>query len=214
VATFDNWLKLENEWMGILRKFEIPLDGKEGHDHALMERLTMTASEYTTIGVSVAVNNEHFQQILPLDVRGFWRDPYFFCAWGLLQSLSTMEERWTFDLGKHKPLWFLFDPRQKARQFAAEIFYNVKSQSKQPNTFGEMGFGEMWRTPQIQATDLLVYEATRHKLEYDHDQSVGLRRSLDTLGRKKRLFAVEVDEEQLRVYVEAAQRKQLEDQDA
>jgi hypothetical protein len=70
VATLENWLRLEGEWMRILRKFGMPLDGKEGHDQpfwhttdfgarrkqfendwphekrdALMERLTMTASE-------------------------------------------------------------------------------------------------------------------------------------------------------------------------
>jgi hypothetical protein len=162
----------------------------------------------------VTVNNEHFERILPSDVLGSWRDPYFFCAWGVLQSLSIMEEKWTIDLETHKPLWFLFDPRQKAKRFAAEIFYTVKSQSTKPDTFGYMGFGEMWRTPQIQATDLLVYEATRHKIEYDHDQNVGLRTSLRTLGRKGRLYAVEVNEEQLQAYTVAAQRKQQEEQDA
>lgn len=231
VATFSRWLELEKEWRGILNRFEVPLDGKAGHDQPfwhttdfiagkqqfqndwshekrdeLMERMTMTASEYTTVGVAVSVNNAEFERLLPDDARGFWRDPYFFCVWGMLQSLSTMEER--FGVVIHKPLWFLFDPRQKARQFAGEIFYTVKSQSTHPEMFGEMGFGEMWRTPQIQAADLLVYEATRHLIEYQHDQSVGLRKSLQTLGRKKNLFVVEVDEERLRAYVEFARRVQ------
>jgi siroheme synthase (precorrin-2 oxidase/ferrochelatase) len=118
---------------------------------ALMERLTMTASEYTTTGVSVTVNNEHFERILPSAVQGFWRDPYFFCAWRVLQSLFIVEEQWTVDLEKLKPLWFLLTLAKRQSRFAAEIFYAVKSQSKQPNAFGNMVFGEICRTPQIQA---------------------------------------------------------------
>jgi len=116
VGTFDRWLKFEEEWYGILKSFEIPLDGKPEHTlpffhmtdflarqkqfandwsdnrrDQFMERLTMTISEHTIVGVSVSVNDAEFERVLPPDAHGFWREPYFFCVWGALQSLSIME---------------------------------------------------------------------------------------------------------------------------
>src|SRR5260370_3100987 len=36
LATFDNWMKFEEEWRGILDHYKIPLDGKEGHHQRFM----------------------------------------------------------------------------------------------------------------------------------------------------------------------------------
>lgn len=231
VASFDRWLALEVEWRGILKRFEVPLDGKEGHTEpffhmtdfiarraqfdndwwnekrdAFMERLTTAASEHTVAGVGVCVNAEEYDRVLPKEIQGFWREPYFFCVWGVMQTLSTLEER--FSIVLPTPIWCLFDRRQKARRFAPEIFYTVKDQSKSPTTFGQMGFGEMWNTPQLQATDLLVYEATRRKVDCDHEPSIAMRQSLTTLARKKKLLLVDVTEDGLRAYVEFARKAQ------
>jgi len=107
-----------------------------------------------------------------------------------------------------KPIWCLFDSRQKAREFAPRIFHIVKLQCERPNTFGEMGFGEMWRTPEIQAADLVVYEGARHLIEKQHNPNARMRESLRKLGRKQKLFMIEVTEERLQAYVELSRKAQ------
>lgn len=224
VSGFDRWLKLEEEWRGILAKFEVPLDGKPEHlepffhttdfiarkkqfENAwqdakrdeLMARLTTTASEHTVLGVGCCVNQQEYQRGLPDDIRGNWREPYFFCIWGVLGILLGLEDRYPVTLPK--PLWFLFDQRKKSVKFAAEIFYTVKRLRDKTGTFGSMGFGEMWNTPQLQAADLLVYETTRSNLERAHNPSVDMRKSLKTLGRKKNLLLIDINEERLQRYV-------------
>jgi hypothetical protein len=225
LATFDNWMKFEQEWRGILKHFEIPLDGKEGHDQPFMhmtdfiarkrqfdngwpnsrrdefiERLTMTASEHTIVGVSVSVIDEEFERALPDDALGFWREPYFFCLWGVLSSIIGLEDRFE-GIAVPSPVWLLFDPRPKARQFAAQIFHAVKRINKAPTVFGEMGFGEMWRAPQIQAADILVYESVRRRIERQNNPGVAMRKSLKTLTRKHKVLMVELSEPGFGAYV-------------
>jgi len=190
----------------LARRRQFANDWSDEKHNQFMERLTMMASEHTIVGVSVSVNDEQFERVLPVEAQGFWREPYFFCVWGALQSLSIMERISRISLELAKPIWCLFDPRQKALEFAVRIFRVVKTQSEQPGTFGEMGFGEMWRTPEIQAADLLVYEGARHLIEKQHNPNAPMRASLQRLGRKQKLFMVEVTEESLRAYVELSRR--------
>ncbi len=230
LATFEAWLQFEQEWRGILRHFEIPLDGKQGHDQPFMhmtdfiagkrqfqndwshqkrdefmERLTMTISEHTIVGVSVSVMDEEFERVLPADARGFWREPYFFCLWGMLTTFIGFEEHY-LGMVLPKPIWFLFDPRQKAKQFASQIFYGVKSLHSDRDVFGQMGFGEMWKTPQIQAADVLVYESARRRVELRNNPSATMRPSLAKLLRKQRVSMRELNEESLRKYMEFVNR--------
>jgi len=185
LATFDNWLKCEEEWRGILRHYKVPLDGKKGHDEpfmhmtdfvagkkqfhndwpnakrdAFMERLTMTISEHTILGVSVSVIDQDFQQALDSSALGFWREPYFFCLWGAITTFMGLDERYE-GMALPYPLWFLLGDRQKAREFGARIFHSVRILNGHPERFGSVGFGDAWRTPQIQAADILAYEGVR-----------------------------------------------------
>ena len=229
VAAFDRWLEFESEWKGILRKYEVPLDGNPEHTEAFfhttdfiarqkqfkndwpdrkrdefIERLAVTASEYPILGVATCINEEQYARALPEDIRGRWREPYFFCVWGVLGMLSLIEKK--FAVALPKPVWVLFDRRQKAVQFAAQIFHAVKDLSEQKNVFGEMGFGEMWRTPQLQAADLLVYAAARNRAERDHDAEAATYKPLQTLSRNKKLLIIHVEEDPLREYVKFVRR--------
>ena len=230
VGAFDRWLALEDEWRGVLRRFEVPLDGKPEHTEPFfhmtdfiarerqfkndwpntkrdefIERLTMTASEYTTLGVGCCVVDDEFRQ-LPKDVQNEWREPYYFCTWGILSLLLGVEQYYPITIPR--PLWFLFDRRKKAVELAASIFYHVKATKDPTNMLGEMGFGEMWKTPQLQAADLLVYETARHKLERDYNLSPSMRKSFERLKRKNRLLIVYLNREYLDKYVQFVRRAQ------
>jgi hypothetical protein len=226
VATFDRWLQLEERWREILAKFEVPLDGKPEHTEPFfhmtdfiarkkqfdngwldakrdefIELLTMTASEHTVAGVACCVDEEEYRRVLPADIQAQFREPYFFCVWGILSSLAGMEDRWPITLPK--PLWFLFDRKKKAVQHAASVFYTTKT-LRANNVLESMGFGETWKTPQLQAADLLTYETVRRSLEERHDPSTPLRKSFQRLSRKKNLFVIHMNEDRLNRYVELA----------
>ena len=236
VGAFDRWLALEYEWRAILERFEVPLDGKPEHTQPFfhmtdfiarqkqfknawpdakrdefIERLTMTTSEYTILGVGCCVVEEEFRQ-LPDDVQNEWREPYYFCIWGILSLLLGVETHYPITIPR--PLWFLFDRRKKAVQFAASIFYQVKATKDPTGILGEMGFGEMWKTPQLQAADLLVYETARYKLERDYNLSPSMRKSFEKLKRKNRLLIVYLNREYLDKYVQFVRRAQATEESA
>lgn len=231
LAPFERWMKFEEEWHGILRHFKVPPDGKDGHNQPFMhmtdflarkeqfrndwgvekrndfmERVTMTISEHTVVGVSVSVIDSQFERILPSDAQGFWREPYFFCLWGVLTTLMGMEEHYE-GMVLPSPFWFLFDPKPKAQRFAGALFSAVKVLNKTPEKFGQMGFGEMWRTPEIQAADILAYESVRRRCDREQNPKSAIRKSLQTLVRKQRVLLIEMEEANLARYVEFVRRK-------
>lgn len=226
VATFDRWLELEQRWREILHKFEVPLDGKPDHTepffhmtdfiarqkqfandwsndkrNEFIELLSRTAADHTVVGVACCVNEEEYQRVLPADIQEQFKKPHFFCIWGVLSSLAGLESRWSIALPT--PLWFLFDRKKKSVEHAARVFYTTK-QLRANAVLGEMGFGSMWNTPQLQATDLLVYEAVRRSAEERHDATLKARPPLQQLSRKGNLFIIHMDEERLSRYVELA----------
>jgi hypothetical protein len=229
VATFDRWLQLEERWREIIHKFKVPLDGNPEHTEPFfhmtdfiarkkqfdndwpdtkrdefMELLTRTASDHTIAGVACCVDVEEYKRVLPPDVQQAFREPYYFCVWGVLSSLAGIEQRRSVAIPT--PLWFLFDRKKKAVKHASSIFYTTKTlRAKKGNTvLGDMGFGEMWRTPQLQAVDLLTYEAVRRSAEERDDPSRKHRRSLAALGRRKNLYFMHMNEALLKRYVELA----------
>jgi hypothetical protein len=56
LATFDNWMKFEYEWRGILRRCEVPLDEKEGHDQPFMHVIdsSLVRGSLKTIGATTS----------------------------------------------------------------------------------------------------------------------------------------------------------------
>ncbi len=226
VATFDNWLKLEQEWRGILDFYKVPLDGKKGHDQPcmhmtdfiarkvqfendwsdqkrndFMERLTMTISEHTIVGISVSVIDADFERALDSGARGFWREPYFFCLWGTMTNVMSLDDRFE-GMAIPYPLWFLLGDRQKARAFGAELFHAARVLNGHPERFGSVGFGAAWRTPQIQAADLLAYESARRRIELKNNPKVAMRPSLKKLIRKDKVLLMEMNEQNLRKYMQ------------
>jgi hypothetical protein len=231
VASFDRWLQQEKEWCGILEKFRVPLDDNPEHTHPFfhttdfiarekqfkndwsntkrdefMELLTLTASEHTVCGVSCCVIEQEYDHALPKDIKDQWREPYFFCVWAVLSALVGLERHFTITLPK--PLWFLFDRKKKAVKFAGEIFHLMKSVNDPKHVLGEMGFGEMWRTPQLQAADLLVYEMVRRTLDEHHDPKLPLRKSAEKLARKGSLVFINMNTERLERYVQFVREAQ------
>jgi hypothetical protein len=225
VATFERWLKLEEEWRAILRRFRVPLDGKRDHREPFfhmtdfiarkkqfqndwsdekrdrfIELLTTTASEHTILGAGCGVLVDEYERAMPDDIRSRWRDPYFFCVWAVLSILMGVERHYRVTLPK--PIWCLFDRKQKAQKFAGEIFYTLKRLKDKNAVLREMAFGSMPETPQLQAADLLVYEVCRHRLEAEYNPSAGIRKSMDKLRRKSNLYVMYLDKKRLQRYVE------------
>jgi hypothetical protein len=163
-----------------------------------MELLTMTISEHTVAGVTCSVDEEEYERVLPDDVKAEFREPYFFCVWGILSALCGLETRAPIVLPK--PLWCLFDSKQKAVRLAGGIFHTTK-RLRANHVLGEMGFGESWRLPALQAADILTYEAVHRDLEQRHEPNRPVRKSLERLSRKGNLYFIRLDEDRLARYV-------------
>jgi hypothetical protein len=234
VAAFDRWIELEQRWREILHHFKVPLDGHPEHTEpffhmtdfiarkeqfkndwsdskrdSFIELLTGIASDHTVTGVACCIDIDEYRRVLPDDVQDKFREPYFFCVWGVLSALSGLEDRFPIVL-PNKPLWFLFDRKKKATKLASEIFYTVK-ELRANHVLGEMGFGAMWNTPQLQAADLLTYEAIRRSLEERDDPERPRRKSLQRLDRKGNLHFIHLNEDRLKRYIELVREADLSD---
>jgi len=100
IATFNRWLKLEHQWQEVLDHFGSPpfhltefmarqgdfkdLGWSDDKRNEYIELLCGIAAEHTIMGVGCGIYESDYTRALPRDLRYAWRDPYYFCIYGML----------------------------------------------------------------------------------------------------------------------------------
>jgi len=167
-----------------------------------MERVTITASEHTTLGISCSVVCDEFENAFPSDIHQGWKDPRYFALFGMLGLLWEFMEKKNTRLSLPRPLHFMIERQKKFVGNAIELFYAYKNKLDLDHKFADMAHGSSDDYPPLQAADLLAYEATRKLVEEEHDPTAGLRKPFLNLARKGNLVIMPLRERLLEKYVE------------
>jgi len=134
IAPFDSWITAEIEWQSVLdsfkvselhltdflaRKAEFQNDWSNGKRNLFMERLCTIASEQPIMGAGCAISQRDWETGLSDSLRDEWKDPYYFCLYGMLSLIRSkaLRDRASLPL----PLFFLFDNKPKFEGAALKI---------------------------------------------------------------------------------------------
>jgi hypothetical protein len=216
VATFERWVELEQRWQEILDNFESPpfhftdFMAREGDFHGLgwddnkrnsyVEVLAATAAEHTIIGCGCCITEDDYRQGMPADLRKLWQDPYYFCIWGTLDLIANSESLFRKQLPK--PLYFLFEEKQKFSGSALDLFLRFKQRYNQNGIFGSAAFGEKAKFKPLQAADLLVGVVNRRFKEMAFKLPYKMEKPLDRLNRRRDVTISFPTKEMLQKYAE------------
>jgi len=225
VSNYDAWVEFEIEWKRILkargidgafrfsefmaRKGRFHNDWSNDERNALMERLCTTLSECIVVGLGVAVFRSEYDSIIPFDLQGELKHPYY---WGLYTCLYQLISWPHFGTRITLPrrITFLFDRKKNYEGFASRIYYSIRDNTlpqvapSHPSVFGDMGFGDKEQDAPLQAADLLVGVVARNYLKA-RKQNAPLEeimeKSLRTLGKSGRLLVANAGLPELKAFV-------------
>jgi hypothetical protein len=221
LATFDRWVELQTRWSEILDNFDSPpfhftdfmgrkedflnLDWSDDKRNRFMELLCATAAEHTVAGAGCAVFEDDYDQALPDDLRALWKDPYYFCIYGMLSLVEGMERQTR--ISPPRPLYFLFEEKQKFAGAALRMFTEFKEileKTNSPNAslFGSAAFGPKKKFVPLQAADLLVGVINKRFREMVFNLPYKMEKPLDRLNRKGNLLISLPDKQKLEEYVQ------------
>jgi Protein of unknown function (DUF3800) len=216
VATFDRWLELGQRWKEIPRVYGSPpfhftdFMARRG-DYICLEwcntkrddyiaTLAATADEHTIMGCGVAIAEDDYVEGIPLDLREKWKDPYYFCIYGVLELIAYAEKRLNKVLPK--PLYFLFEERKKFAESALKLFSIFKNRPQHAGLFGYAAFGPKKEFIPLQAADLLVGVVNRRFKEMKFNLPYKMEKPLDRLFRSRDVFISFPTKEILQRYAE------------
>jgi len=226
IASFDSWVEAECEWQRVLdsfgvseshltdflaRKKEFKNDWSDEKRNLFMERLCTVASQWPIMGVGAAIRQSDWEGGLSKALRDEWKDPYYFCLYGLLSLIRTKVLR---DRGSSLPLplFFLFDNKPKFEGAALKLYreyqaaYDLKGE-----IFGGIDFGSRKKYKPLQIADLLVGLINRRFEEMTRavDPELSkIKKPLDLLFKKEIAISFPTAE-MLRQFPEFAQRRSL-----
>jgi hypothetical protein len=174
-----------------------------------MERVTMTASEYPTLGIGCAIICDEYERAFPPDISEDWKDPRYFALFCLLALLSETMDKKNTRLTLPQPLYFLIERQKHFVGNAIELFLAYKDKMDKEHRFADMAVGSRDDYLPLQAADLLVYETTRKLVEEEHDPHAGLRKPFNNLRRKDNLVLLDLRQDLLTKYVELLRQEQI-----
>jgi hypothetical protein len=224
LATVEAWLKFEDDWRGVLRRGPFPYfhttdflarqppfnnGWSDAERNEFMERITVTASEYPTLGIGCAIICDEYERAFPTDIFEEWKDPRLFALFGLLCLLSGTTDKKNTRFTFPQPLHFLVERQKHFVGNAIELFYAYKDKMDKEHRFADIAHGSREEYLPLQAADLLVYETTRKLVEQIHDPHATMRKPFGNLARKGNLVLLDLREDMLRKYVELLREERL-----
>jgi len=120
-----------------------------------MERLCTIASERPILGAGCAISQRDWETGLPDSLREEWKDPYYFCIYGMLSLIRSkaLRDRASLPL----PLFFLFDNKPKFEGAALKIYREYqRAHDPKEDIFDGIAFGSRKKYKFLQIADLLV----------------------------------------------------------
>lgn len=226
IATFESWLKAEDQWQQTLRAFRISAfhatdflgrwkefrnDWSNQKRDEFMERLCTIAADHTILGVGCAIADKEYENALPKKLRDEWRSPYHFCVYGILSLIRSLDVNSRYSLPK--PLCFLFDNKPKFEGEALRLYREYQGRyDGEGRLFGDIEFGSRLKFKSLQIADLLVHVINRRFKEMVHqmppDESK-MKKPMDILFRHGNVFISFPTEELIKQYRDFARRSPL-----
>jgi hypothetical protein len=224
-APFDSWIQAEIEWQKVLdffevselhltdflsRKAEFQNDWSDEKRNLFMERLCTIASERPVMGVGCAIGQSDWETGLSDSLRGEWKDPYYFCLYGMLSLFRSEALREPSKLPL--PLFFPFDNKPKFEGAALKIYreYQTAYDPKE-EIFDGIAFGSRKKYKPLQIADLLVGLINRRFEEMTRavDPELSkIKKPLDLLFKREILISFPTAK-LLKQFPEFAQRRSL-----
>lgn len=224
-ASFDSWIKAELEWQAVLdsfevselhltdflsRKAEFENDWSDDRRNSFMERLCTIASQRPILGIGCAISQKDWDTGLSESVRQDWKDPYYFCVYGMLSMFRSrvLQDGTSLPL----PLFFLFDNKPKFEGAALKIYreYQAAFDPKE-EIFDGIAFGSRKKYKPLQIADLLVGLVNRRFEEMTQaiDPELSkIKKPLDLLFKKEMAISFPTAD-LLKQFPEFAQRRAL-----
>jgi hypothetical protein len=226
IASFESWIKAEEEWQRILAAYDISAfhatdflgrwgefrnDWVNDKRNQFMERLCAVAAEHTILGVGCGITDQDYEAALPDSLRDEWRSPYNFCVYGMLSLIRSLDANSRFSLPK--PLYFLFDNRPKFEGEALRLYREYQGRyDPEEKLFGDVAFGSRLKYKPLQIADLLVHVVNRRFKEMARavpPEESKMKKPLDILMRRGNVFISFPTKELMQEYQEFAQRSPL-----
>jgi hypothetical protein len=182
MASFDSWVQAEVEWQRVLDFFkvsefhltdflarhkEFENDWSDEKRNLFMERLCTIASQRPIMGVGCAISQHDWETGLSESLRDEWKDPYYFCIYGILSLIRSkvLRDRGSLPI----PMFFLFDNKPKFEGAARKLYreYQMEHDLKE-EIFDGIEFGSRKKYKSLQTADLLVGVVNRRFEEMTH----------------------------------------------
>lgn len=191
----------------ISRQKQFRNDWTDDTRNAFVGRLSTLASENTILGVGCGLIREEYEHSIPVDIRGEWRDPWYFLVFSCLSTLVGVQK--IYQVAVPSPIYCLFDCKNKFVEMAGRIFYATKDDQEidSKRLLGEMAFGSKEEIPPLQAVDLLAYSVVRNWVEEQHNPDKHFK-TYEVLNSRRTLFTPFLRSQHLRTYVEFVRRRQ------
>lgn len=203
IAPFDSWMQAEIEWQKVLDTFgvselhftdfmareeEFKNDWDDPKRNRFMERLCTIASQRPICGVGAGIRQKDWEIGLEPNLRAEWKDPYYFCIYGMLSLIRTKFLR---DLRAQLPLplYFLFDNKPRFEGAALKLYreYQAEHDPKE-EIYDGIAFASRKKYKALQMADLLVGVINRRFEEMVHriqPESSRMKKPLDLLTKKE-----------------------------
>jgi hypothetical protein len=230
-ATFKRWVEMENTWNEVLERYEVPIlpktsapffhmtdfiarkkqfknDWNDERRNEFIGELANLAAQHTIMGVGSALATEDYEAALPEDIKGKWKDPWYFLVFNCLAILIGVPK--FFPVKLESPIYCLFDRKKKFVEMASQLFYATKDDAEidSLHLLGDMGFGSKEECAPLQAADLLVYSAVRDHVESQQNPKQALFKTLDVLNQDQRLYVPFLNKEHIETYVRFAREQE------
>jgi hypothetical protein len=205
------WEKLEEPWNHAVKHYGISEfhakdceQGKHDFEGRSRQERTTIASEFLTLvnsidvrGVYTAIDTRRWDRVRMKELRAKYGDPFYVAFQQTVETIAKDVEAAGYVSGEEVALVFderpggarIEDPANADRSGDILDYFRSMKASPNPATsfvrrLGSLTFGSSDKFPQLQAADLLAYEARRYwwRVEYD-SQPERVRRNWDRLGR-------------------------------
>jgi hypothetical protein len=226
IASFESWIQAELEWQQALDVFKMPEfhltdfmarekkfknDWSDSKRDSFIERLCTIASLRPVMGIGCAISQRDWETVLSETLRTEWKDPYYFCIYGMLSLIRTtvlMDRSTALPL----PLFFLFDNKPKFEGAARKVYREYQQEhDPKEEIFDGIAFGSRKKYKSLQIADLLVGVINRRFEEMVHrvdPESSKMKKPMDLLFKKKILIAFP-DTQKLKEFADFARRQSL-----
>jgi Protein of unknown function (DUF3800) len=213
IASFEQWIRLEDEWTKTLKTFGVAtfhmtdFEARQGpftrwpqeRRERFLSRLINIIVDYTIVGFGCAVLREQYECCIPDDIKLALKHPYYYCLHSCLRTLLAFND----EIGPFPPgIKFLFDRKPGREGMATQMYYTLKDRVDLLGILGDMAFGNKQEHIPLQASDLLLYEVAKRCWHWYAEPERSIRKSLELLQARDEPYIAVPTEDQLRTFAD------------